>query len=139
MITCPHCKKCNWDHVHRSPINPAEDTFKCRNCGATFTRYPPATKQTPLEWSALWSAMRTEYDKAAADNRHPELIETTEDLFFNMLGAVPPMIHKRGAFLAGEANHHNDNNEAVYAGFIEIEGRFFARYATVKEFQHFTR
>lgn len=52
MITCVHCKSDNAEIVHRSPINPAEDRFRCRRCGTKFNRYdylldrPEATSMT---------------------------------------------------------------------------------------------
>jgi hypothetical protein len=39
-----------------------------------------------------------------------------------------------GAFLVGEANHHNSNGEAVYAMFTSKNG-FSARYSTFAEFK----
>jgi hypothetical protein len=38
-VICPRCGGCNWTILHRSPIEPAEDSFRCNVCGKTFRRY----------------------------------------------------------------------------------------------------
>lgn len=37
-IRCPICRTNKWDYTFRSPIDPAEDKFKCAN-GHPFKRY----------------------------------------------------------------------------------------------------
>lgn len=85
-----------------------------------------AQTPAPLEWSALWSAM-----KAAP----AAWIPTTEAMFWHMLECVPPADQTRAAFLVGEADHHNSRGQAVYACFQEARGGFFARYLTREEFR----
>ena len=83
---------------------------------------------TPLEWDALWAVMQ--------QNPHP-WCETTEHMYYEMLGAVPPKDMGAGGFLVGEPQYHNANGEAVYACFITNQGkpeRFQARYMTQAEF-----
>lgn len=80
----------------------------------------------PLEWSELWAAMRPEPHR---------WILTTQNMYDEMLGAVPPAAMGNGCFLVGEANHHNNEGRAVYACFKHITGGGFeARYMTHGEF-----
>jgi|GEM_PF-3253630 len=86
----------------------------------------------PLEWAALWAAMD------AAPN---DWIETTEEMYFEMLECVPPRAMARGWFLVGEPKTHNEQGEAVHACFRMTGGtissgtaRFHAKHMTVAEF-----
>ena len=79
-----------------------------------------------LEWSELWAAM-----KAAPT----AWIETTEAMFEHMLNCVPPRAQAYGAFLVGEADHHNSSGQAVYACFTFNGKKHRARYLTHAEFR----
>ena len=80
----------------------------------------------PLEWSALWDAM-----KAAPD----AWIPTTEAMFWEMLEVVPPREQVPSAFLVGEAERHNEEGKAVHACFKESGTNYAARYMTVAQFK----
>lgn len=82
----------------------------------------------PLVWADLWAAMRPEPH---------QWILTTEHMFDEMLGALPPADMGGGAFLVGEANHHNAAGDAVYACFKRVGLEFEARYMTRTEFREF--
>jgi len=77
------------------------------------------------EWDQLWSWMR--------DNPHA-WIPTTEAMYDDQLGCVPPAAHLGGAFLVGEVHHKNNKGEDVYAAFRNHRGNFYARYLTMREF-----
>ncbi len=80
----------------------------------------------PLEWDALWREMAARPD---------DWIPTTEDQANEMLGCVPPKRMQGRAFLVGEAHHHNNHGEAVYAAFRPMPGgRWAAKYLTAAEF-----
>lgn len=80
---------------------------------------------TPLEWDALWGAMKS----------NPEAwIPTTENMYQEMLNALPPRAWRGGAFLVGEAANHNDHGEAVYTCFRKVGDNYVARDLTVREF-----
>lgn len=80
-----------------------------------------------LEWAELWAAMKA---------NPAEWIPTTENMYHQMLECLPPRAMGNKAFLVGEADHHNESDEAVYACFAESYlGGYFARYLTVKEFK----
>lgn len=83
-----------------------------------------------LEWKQLWAAM---------DAQPEEWIETTENMFWRMLEALPPRDQIGGAFLVGEPRTTNDNGENVYAAFHERrDGTFFAKHLTHRQFvDHF--
>ena len=79
-----------------------------------------------LEWSELWAAMDAE----------PEAwIPTTEDMFWQMLEAVPPRAQTGRGFLVGEPNRHNEQGQAVHACFKQVGSEFFAKYLTVEQFK----
>lgn len=83
---------------------------------------------TPLVWADLWAAMRPE----------PHAwVPTTQEMFDEMLCVLPPRAQGGGAFLVGEANHHNANGKAVYACFKQVGNEYEARYMTVAEFRQF--
>ena len=87
----------------------------------------------PLEWDALWAVMRLK--------PHP-WAETTENMYYRMLEAVPPQDMGNGGFLVGEPQYHSANGEAVYACFVTNHGkpeRYQARYMTQREFTHWKR
>lgn len=79
----------------------------------------------PLEWAQLWAAM---------DSAPGSWIPTTENMYWEMLGCVPPAAMGNGGFLVGEAHHHNENGEAVYACFRQNGETFEACYMTKREF-----
>ena len=87
------------------------------------------TPAKPLEWSDLWSAMR------AAPERW---ILTTETMFYERLCMLPPAAQSGAGFLVGEANRHNAEGLAVYAAFVEVDGKHYARYLTHNEFKTVT-
>lgn len=81
-----------------------------------------------LEWDALWAAM-----DAQPEHWH----DTTEHMFDEMLGCVPPAAMGGGGFLVGDAHHHNTQGEPVFAGFVRTHGGHYqARYMTIKEFNN---
>jgi len=79
----------------------------------------------PLEWAELWAAM-----KAAPQRWQP----TTEHMFYEMLGAVPPRDMANGAFLVGEPDHHTADGQAVYACFKQVGEEYETRYMTHADF-----
>lgn len=80
---------------------------------------------SPPTWNDLWDALQETPAK---------WVETTEEMYWEMLEAVPPKRQNARKFLVGEAHHDNAQGEAVYACFKEHDGRFFARYATIAEY-----
>jgi hypothetical protein len=85
------------------------------------------TTSTKLEWADLWTAM---------DAAPTEWIETTEDMYWNMLEALPVRAQRRGSFLVGEPKSHNDKGQAVYACFRNMVGDIYhAKHMTLAEFQ----
>jgi hypothetical protein len=82
--------------------------------------------EKPLEWQALWDAM---------DAKPNDWIETTEEMFWNMLECVPPRAQEPSRFLVGEALRTNDAGENVHSCFKECGGRYFAKNMTVAQFK----
>lgn len=87
------------------------------------------TEEKPLEWAALWGAMRASPERWR---------RTSLAMFDEMLGAVPPAAMGGGTFLVGEPNHHTHEGEAVYACFYAHAGIVEARYMTRAEFSQFS-
>ena len=81
-----------------------------------------------LEWKELWDAM---------DLNPAEWIPTTKAMYWEMLEVLPPEIMSQTAFLVGEANDHNENGEAVYACFKQVNDDYFAKHLTVAEFKNY--
>ena len=79
---------------------------------------------------ALWDEIQSNYYSG-----NDEWVETTEEMFDEMLGAVPPVAMISTAFLMGEPWNHNDAGQAVYAAFKAKSGKCFAKYMTVNEFR----
>ena len=92
----------------------------------TYTQGQAELTTQALEWEELWSAMkRTPYP----------WVLTTERMFDEMFGAVPPIAIGAGGFLVGEASHQTASGEQVYACFVaHTDGTFEARYMTQLEF-----
>ena len=63
-----------------------------------------------------------------------EWIDTTGEMYYAMLEAVPPQDASFGMFLVGEPTRHNAKGEAVYACFRATLNGAQARYATQAEF-----
>jgi hypothetical protein len=77
------------------------------------------------EWSDLWNAM----------DAHPETWQpTTQNMYDEMLGALPPQAMKHNAFLVGEPKTHNAAGFPVYACFRIVGGKYEAKHLTEKEF-----
>lgn len=51
--------------------------------------------------------------------------ETTEDRYFDQLGAVPPLRSKERCFMVGEALSFDNKLGFVYTTMAELDGRFF--------------
>jgi hypothetical protein len=83
----------------------------------------------PKEWIELWNAMH------AVQDLPDEWVETTESMYDEMLSTLPPRAMNTVGFLVGEADHHNAENEPVYAS----DGRYFAAYRTVAQFKGMKR
>ena len=83
-----------------------------------------------LEWSVLRFVMKKEY------KGERRWVETTEDMFHEMLNIVPPRAQTCWAFLMGEAWDSNADGKAIYEAYkADGNGRYFAKYMTVKEFE----
>lgn len=78
-----------------------------------------------LEWNELWDAM-----EAAPE----EWIETTEAMYWEMMGALPPRKMTRAAFLVGEPLRHNHEGRAVYSCFTRLGDTYKAKNLTTKQF-----
>ena len=79
----------------------------------------------PLEWQALWDAM---------DANPDDWIPTTEAMYWEMLGAVPPRKMIGRAFLVGEALRDNDEGYPIYSCFTKFGETYKARNMTLKQF-----
>lgn len=72
----------------------------------------------------LWTALRADW---ATNN--PQWVETSEDYYSQMLGAVPPLYMGCGIFAMGEAECHDKNGMPVHAWFLKREGKYYAKLA----------
>lgn len=60
--------------------------------------------------------------------------ETTEDRYFDQLGAVPPLRSKERCFMVGEALSFDNKLGFVYTTMAELDGRFFETVLPVQAF-----
>jgi hypothetical protein len=81
----------------------------------------------PVVWNELWDAMK---------ETPSAWIETTEKMYWDMLECLPPKRMESRKFLVGEADHHNEQGEAVFACFKKVGVKFFSRYLTIAQFQY---
>ena len=79
----------------------------------------------PLEWHALWDAM---------DANPDTWIPTTEAMYWEMLGAVPPIKIIGQNFMVGEPLRHDSQGHAVYACFTKFGETYKARNMTLEQF-----
>ena len=78
-----------------------------------------------LEWDALWDAM---------DANPGEWIPTTETMYWEMLGALPPRKMVGDNFMVGEPLRHNADGLLVYACFCKFGDSYKAKNLTLREF-----
>lgn len=74
------------------------------------------------------------YDQMAAAFRTPGVWVEVSGAFYNQAFEVMPPIYRARGFLVSEPYTHTAEDRAVYAGFVMINRRHFARYSTVREF-----
>ena len=79
----------------------------------------------PLEWQALWDAM---------DANPDTWIPTTEAMYWEMLGAVPPRKMVGENFMVGEPLRHDSQGNAVHACFTKFGETYKARNMTLEQF-----
>ena len=82
------------------------------------------TKQ--LVWAELWAAM---------DANPDQWIETTEEMYWEMLEAVPPRSTIGRHFLVGEALHDNSEGYPVYSCFSKHGDTYQAKHMTLEQFK----
>jgi hypothetical protein len=62
-------------------------------------------------------------------------IETDEAGYMDALEVLPPRRWQGNAFFVGECHSYDyDKRDEVYAAFTSVNKRFFARYATLRDF-----
>lgn len=66
-------------------------------------------------------------------DKRPVWREVSQTFLDQALDAMPPIYGPGGSFMVGEAYTHGPDG-TVYAGFVEMRGRCFARYTTRKTF-----
>ena len=89
-----------------------------------------AVKCEPFEYSALFQIM----------DAHPrQWVPTTENMYYDMLGALPPVAYGNAenwtGFLMGEPVTQDTHGDAIYGAYICVDGKFYAQNMTVKDFK----
>jgi len=57
-----------------------------------------------------------------------EPVEVSEAIYWDMLGAVPPHVHKGSYFEVGEPHHHLNNGKPIHRAFWKEGNKFFTGY-----------
>jgi hypothetical protein len=89
------------------------------------------TQPAPLESSNLWAAMKASYDSG---NR--QWIETTEAQYLQQENILPPISWGPNKFLASGEWSLTEAGAPIYAAFAKEEGRYFAAYMTMMEYNN---
>jgi len=80
--------------------------------------------------SAEWA-----YPEMEADFRELALAwREVSEQFYTQAREVLPPIYVPCGFMVSEPHTHLSTGEAVYAGFVTVRGRYFARYASIRAF-----
>lgn len=79
----------------------------------------------PLVWAELWAAM---------DANPNQWIETTEEMYWEMLEVLPPRKMIGKSFMVGEPLRSNGKGESIHACFKKIGNTYRAKNMTVNEF-----
>ena len=88
--------------------------------------------EKPLEWNELWTAMQRDFNTDPGSIRW---FPTTEEMYRQMLEAVPPAAYGIDAFLVGEAWTHRGGT-AIYAAFWKQRpGNYLAKYMSKGQFE----
>lgn len=64
------------------------------------------------------------------------IIEMTKDAYWHFLECVPPRRMSTKSYIGGEPYTHNSEGQAVYLCGLERDGKFYAQYGTVKQFDN---
>ena len=89
------------------------------------------THPAPLEWSELFQAMKASYDSSAR-----QWIETTEAQYTQQENILPPISWGPSKFLASGEWTVTEAGAPIYAAFAKEEGRCFAAYMTMMEYNN---
>lgn len=87
--------------------------------------YPFIDYHNPERWKAGLNHLKNE--------GHPKT-EMCEDAYCHFLECVPPLRMKGAKFVCSEPFKHNNQGEAVYLCATKEDGKYFARYGTLKQF-----
>jgi hypothetical protein len=115
----------SWANKNPTYTTP-EQHLKTYGQSSGYEEFKPKPSN-PLVWGELWDAMK---------ETPSAWIETTEEMHWDMLECLPPKRMESRKFLVGEADHHNEQGEAVFACFKKVGVKFFARYLTIAQFQY---
>lgn len=55
-------------------------------------------------------------------------VQVSEEIYYNLLGCVPPRIMQRNYFEVGEANHHESNGKAIHRACWIENGLYYTGY-----------
>jgi len=61
--------------------------------------------------------------------------ETTEDVYWDQLGSVPPYRHNGKAFVVGVPWDHTPDDIPIATVFVQVAGRYFCRMIALNEWK----
>ena len=64
------------------------------------------------------------------------IVEMCKESFWHFAECVPPKRWDRVAFVCREAESHNDKGQRIYLCGIERDGKYFAQYGTLKQYDN---
>jgi hypothetical protein len=78
--------------------------------------------------------MPVKYPHTEAELKEHKWEETTEDHYYDMLGAVPPFLRSGSAFAVGEGLCQLNDGTEVNTMFIVVDGRYYTKPDKIKDF-----
>lgn len=70
MVTCTKCGSGRWEQLHKCPIDPANDRFKCKDCGHVYLMYDPKeTIKVTVDVSAAFDVLDRVSQEAIREHR----------------------------------------------------------------------
>jgi hypothetical protein len=115
----------SWANKNPTYTTP-EQHLKTYGQSSGYEEFKPEPSN-PLVWGELWSAIKA---------NPADWIETTKEMYWEMLGCVPPRAMAGGSFLVGEADNHNEQGESVHTCFRQQGAKYYAKNMTVAQFKN---
>lgn len=83
----------------------------------------------------FWRALQAAYEIPNNDM----WVETTQERFYEQLGAVPPLAQSENSFLGSEPWNHTNDGKGIYICIVAEGNKYYARYMTHEQYEQMGR